>query len=181
MKLTYLKEVLNMYGKYVVKTAKRNLVKDKKDNTGALYTSIKYKIKKHKDTLTLIISMLGYGTFVDKGVKGAETAQKAPKSPYKFGKGNKSRGTLRGAINKWVTQKKELKNIRDKQGRFIPRKSLQFLIVRSIWTTGLKTTLFFTKPLKRITKKNDKKIMEAFIKDFAQDLKRSIIKNKNIS
>ena len=126
----------------------------------------------------MTIKMLGYGAFVDQGVQGANPSgqpmgakhrvNQAPKSPYKFGSGKGGTG-LRAGINKWVTQK-NLKGVRDKQGRFIPRKSLQFLIVRSIWNTGLKPTLFLTNAFNKRLKKTEDKIIEAFFKDYAKDL-----------
>jgi len=38
---------------------------------------------------------------------------------------------------------------RDKQGRFVSRQSLNFLIARSIKNKGIRATLFFTKPFER--------------------------------
>ena len=41
-----------------------------------------------------------------------------------------------GPIDKWVRQKQSIKGIRDAKGRFIPRKTLVFLIRRSIGNYG---------------------------------------------
>jgi len=49
------------------------------------------------------------------------------------------------AFSGWVVRK-GLKGVRDEKGRFIPRKSLQFLIARSIFRDGIKPSLFFTRP-----------------------------------
>jgi hypothetical protein len=42
---------------------------------------------------------------------------------------------------------------KDKKGKFIPRKNLQFLIARSIYRRGIKPSLFFTKALEGAYKK----------------------------
>ena len=174
MKLANLRKVLDTYGKLVQRSAKANLTKAKKRNTDSLYNSIKYLVRKYKGDLNLTFSMLGYGTFVDKGVKGTKSSTKAPQSPYRFGSGKGGSG-LRAGINKWVTQKKDLKGVvRDKKGRFIPRKSLQFLIVRSIWNTGLETTNFFSNPFNNLQKRNKSEIIDAFLKDFTADLEKEV-------
>ena len=97
--------------------------------------------------------------FVDKGVKGADPyalpeyarwhgKNKAPNSPYQFGS-MKSRG-LKQAINRWTIQK-GLKGVRDKKtGRFLPRKSMQFMINRSIYLSGLEASMFFTGPYNKL-------------------------------
>jgi hypothetical protein len=41
-----------------------------------------------------------------------------------------------GPIDKWVRQKQAIKGIRDAKGRFIPRKTLVYLIRRSIGKYG---------------------------------------------
>lgn len=181
MKLTETKKVLSLYGNYVVRSAKANLTKKKKNNTGALYRSIKSRVRKYRGDLNLTFEMLGYGTFVDKGVQGTGSKNLAPKSPYRFGSG-KGGGSLRAGINKWMTQRKELKGVvRDKQGKFIPRQSLQYLIVRKIWSRGIAPTMFFTNPFKNLTKRDPSKLLDAFIKDFTKDLEDEINKNPNIT
>ena len=117
--------------------------------------------------------MEDYGEFVDQGVKGKNPnalpegakyygKQKAPNSPYKFG-ANKSKG-LRAAINKW-TVKKNLKGVRDKKGRFLSRKSMQYLIARNIYLSGIKPTRFFSKPFIAGEKKYELQLKEAFVSD----------------
>ena len=182
MLLKNTRKVLNEFGAFVVKNAKISLSKGKKNASGALSKSLKYQTRLSKGDLIMTIKMIGYGAFVDQGVQGANPSgqpmgakhrvNQAPKSPYKFGSGKGGTG-LRAGINKRVTQK-NLKGVRDKQGRFIPRKSLQFLIVRSIWNTGLKPTLFLTNAFNKRLKKTEDKIIEAFFKDYAKDLEKRL-------
>jgi|TARA_R110002167_G_scaffold127727_2_gene309448 hypothetical protein len=172
-------KILNDFGKYVVQQSKSNLSKTKPypQNKGALYNSIKYTLDSEKDIFLLDFLMEPYGTFVDKGVKGKNPnalpkgsvwsgIQKAPTSPYKFGS-MKSKG-LRKAINKWTVQK-GLKGIRDpKTGRFLPRKSMQYLISRSIYLSGIKASMFFTKPFEQAFKRLTPELTNAYLLDIEQ-------------
>ena len=52
-----------------------------------------------------------------------------------------------GALDRWSIQKLQLRDkVRDRKGRFIPRKSLVFLIRKKIFEKGIKPSLFFTTP-----------------------------------
>lgn len=149
-------DILNKYAKYVVQQSRSNLTKDKK-GSGALYSSINYELDYENNIFLLEFLMEDYGEYVDRGVKGKSPnslpkgskwygIQKAPTSPFKFG-AMKSRG-LRAAINKWTVQK-GINGIRDKKGRFIKRKSLQYLITRSIYLSGIKANFFLQNHLKK--------------------------------
>lgn len=54
---------------------------------------------------------------------------------------------------------------RDKQGRFIKRKSLNFLIARSIYRKGIRATMFFTKPFEDALPLFEDTMAEAFLED----------------
>ena len=82
----------------------------------------------------------------------------------------KSRG-LRGAINMWTVQKGVFdKQIRNKKGQFIPRKSLQFMMSRSIYLAGLEATMFFTDPYNKELRRFAAKFFDAFIIDIDEKL-----------
>jgi hypothetical protein len=51
---------------------------------------------------------------------------------------------------------------RDKKGNFISRKSLQFLIARSIFNNGIKPSLFLTKPFEAAFKTLPDELIEKF-------------------
>ena len=57
-----------------------------------------------------------------------------------------------GPIDKWVRQKQGIKGIRDAKGRFIPRKTLVFLIRRSIGKYGYGGNDFIMKAYNSIQK-----------------------------
>ena len=117
--------------------------------------------------------MFNYGTYVDKGVSGNKKTQKFKdylgkviSSPYKY----TTKQPPTGIIDKWVVRK-GLKGSRDKEGRFIKRKSMVFLIARSIKIKGIKSTSFFQKPLGLGLKQ--------FGKDLLGNVKQDIIDTLN--
>jgi hypothetical protein len=82
-----------------------------------------------------------YGYYQDQGVSGKK--QKYG-TPFSF----KSKMPPASAFSQWVIRK-GIKGTRDKKGRFVPRKSLQYLIARSVFNKGIKPSLFFTAPFER--------------------------------
>jgi len=114
--------------------------------------------------------MADYGAFVDKGVKGKTSSNKAPNSPFKFGSGTGKKGGLTKGINQWVKQKGF--QFRDrKSGRFLSYDSTAYLITRSIFHKGIKPSLFFTKPFEEGYKKY---IDIDLLKAFGQDIETMI-------
>ena len=175
MKFKEIEKVLKLFADTVITAARKNLKSKKKITSGRLYNSLTSKIVPNKDSVSINFIMEDYGLFVDKGVKGADPnalpqgakwygRNKAPNSPYAFG-AMKSRG-LRAAINRWTVQKGAFnKQIRDKKGRFVPRKSLQFMMSRSIYLSGLEATMFFTDPYNKALRLFARKFFDAFIVD----------------
>jgi len=151
------KDELVKFGNYVKQQAKSNLTKNKpyrKRDTDKLYNGIKYKVEETGKGARIVFSFGGaenYWNFVDKGVKGFKSSLKAPMSPYKFGSGSGKSGGLTDGIDGWVKRKRI--QFRKKNGQFISYKSTSFLIMRSIWNKGIKTTNFFTKPFERAFKR----------------------------
>lgn len=153
--------VLNLFGKRVQQQAKSNLTKKKKSDTGELYESISYELKVSKNSFQLKFKMPDYGMFVDKGVRGKTSSNKAPNSPFKFGSRTGRKGGLTDRINAWVTRKK----IQFKErgtGKFLSYKSTAFLITRAIYNKGLETTNFISKPFENEFKKLPNEVVEAY-------------------
>jgi len=148
---------LESFGKYVVKQARTNLTKARKNVSKDLYNSIKFKLKQQGSSYDVEFYMLNYGTFVDKGVSGNKKIQnfttydgRKVESPFQFGTGSslvgKAQGGMSGIMSKWV--KKKGFQWRDKEtGRFMSYKSMGYLIARSIYSKGIKSTSFFQRPL----------------------------------
>ena len=66
-------------------------------------------------------------------------------------------------MDKWIVKRGIAP--KDEKGRFIKRKSLQFMIARSIYNNGIKPSLFFTKPFEKAFKNLDKDIIKAYALD----------------
>ena len=134
------KKALENYAKYVIQQSRSNLTRGKNNATKQLYNSLEYNIKGDK------VSFLSedYGQFIDKGVKGAKsTYRESFASPFKY----TTKQPPSRVFDKWSIRKGIAP--RDKQGKFVSRQSLNFLIARSIKNKGIRATLFFTKPFER--------------------------------
>lgn len=162
-----IKKELDNFGKYVVKQSRTNLTKKGKKDTGELYKSVGYNLKVSANSFELSFTGTDYFDFVDKGVKGVSSSEKAPRSPYKFGTGSGKKDGLTNGINKWVERKRI--QFRTKEGKFMSYQSTAFLIRRSIWFKGLETTNFFSRPFELAFKRLPDDLVEAYaleIEDF---------------
>ena len=153
-------EALEEYANYVITKAKENLAKGGKfgsyDKSGALSNSLSYKIEKGK------VSFLGenYGVFLDQGVKGAKsTYPESRTSSHKY----TNKMPPSSVFDKWSIKSGIAP--RDKKGRFIKRKSLNFLIARSIYKKGIRATMFFTKPFEDALPLFEDTMADAFLED----------------
>ena len=79
----------------------------------------------------------------------------------------------RSAIDRWIVRK-PLRAARGKGGRFIPRKSLAFLIQRAIYQRGLERTQFFSKPFTVELKKQTESIVDALGDDLMNSLEKEL-------
>lgn len=137
------KKALEKYAKYVIQQSRSNLTKKKNNASKQLYNSLEYKIQGDK------ISFLSekYGPFIDKGVRGAKgyyADQATAESPYKY----TTKIPPAKPFEKWI-KKNNIQGRDKKTGRFITQQSLSYIIARSVYSTGIRATLFFTKPFER--------------------------------
>ena len=156
-----LENVLTEFARRFKQQAKTELTKRKKNNTKALYESIKSEVKVSKNSFQLTISMLDYGKFVDAGVKGKTSSSRAPNSPFKFGSGTGKRGGLSNGILLW-TQQKRIQFKDRKTGKFLSYKATSFLITRSFYNKGIAPTNFIKKPFENEFKKLPLAVIEAY-------------------
>ena len=177
MKTKSLERYLNSFGKYIVQQSRTNLTKGKKNVNKSLYNSINFKVMTDANGFSVKFFMNSYGTFVDKGVSGTEEKQqyksytgKETTSPYSY----KSNQPPTGIIEKWI--KKRGIKARDEKGRFTPitRKSLAFLIARSIKMKGIKSTSFFQRPMQLGLKKFGKEMLGSIKEDILKELNQQL-------
>ena len=168
------RDSLNAFGKYVIQQSRSNLSKKKKNVNGDLYKSLDYTLRVMPNSFSMSFLMEEYGVYQDKGVKGKESSIKAPNSPFKFGSGKGKKGGLSEGILKWVKNKRI--RFRDEQGRFTKGnyKSIAFVIARSVYKTGIKPSLFFTKPFNKAFENLPDDIVESFGLDVEQFLKFTV-------
>ncbi len=144
---------LESFGKYVVKQARTNLTKARKNVSKDLYNSVKFKLQQEGSNYNVEFYMLDYGTFVDKGVSGNKKIQefttydgRRVESPFKY----TSKGPPVDILSKWIKARgikpKGIQRGRSKKtGQFIS--GLAYFISAKIKRDGIKSTSFFQRPL----------------------------------
>ena len=157
MQLEETRDALNKFAKYVIQQSRTNLTKGKKNASKELYNSLDSNVKVSKNSFQLDFIMEAYGIFQDKGVSGKE---KKYNTPYKY----TNKKPPASAFSQWVIRK-GLKGVRDKKGRFVSRKGLQFAIANSIYKKGIKPSLFFTKPFEKAFNNLPKELVKAYALD----------------
>ena len=162
-----IQQLLEDFRDKVIAEAKRGVPRD----TGKLADSIKGYVKESKNSIQISFEMNEYGFYKDQGVRGNKSSNKGNgqnKSPFKFGTNSsligKAKGGMSGIMAKWA--KRKGLQWRDKEtGRFMSHKSMGYLIARSIYSKGIKPSLFFTKPFEKYYNKLPDELMEMFAFD----------------
>lgn len=174
MKLDALNRFLNSFGKQVVKQAKENL--SAADKKGALADSIDFFVIRKGGSITVRFKMFTYGKFVDKGVSGNKVKRsykdykgKTRTSPFKF----TTKQPPTRVLDKWIVKKGIAP--RDAKGRFMSRKSISFLIARSIKKKGIQGISFFQKPLMLGMKQFNSNFGKAIGEDILKSLRQQKI------
>lgn len=165
-----LERYLNSFGKQVVNRAKGNLQKAKGGGTN-LEKSLSFKVITSAEGFSVQFYMDSYGTFVDKGVSGTKVKRsfkdykgRTISSPYKY----TTKQPPSRVLDKWIVKKGIAP--RDKKGRFMSRKSISFLIARSIKRKGIQGISFFQKPLMLGLKQFGKEMLGAVKDDIINGL-----------
>tara|TARA_R110000737_G_scaffold136746_1_gene167634 strand:+ start:183 stop:761 length:579 start_codon:yes stop_codon:yes gene_type:complete len=183
-----LKNTLNSWGQKVVNDAKQNLRSGGKGG-GNLEKSIDFNVEPDGDGFVVEFSMADYGTFQDKGVKGAGGKIKSGKnegtwggrryyttwegnrkdSPYKFGSGKgKKNGIYKGIAS--FMNKKNI-NRSKVSGKFISATGIKIAIVRTIWIKGIHGISFFQKAIGYNIKTLPEELLGSIKKDIINSLK----------
>ena len=117
MQLKETKDILNKFAKYVIQQSRTNLTKGKKNSSKALYNSLAYNIKETSKGVSIEFLMDEYGIYQDKGVSGKK---KKYDTPFSY----KDKMPPSSALDKWAVRRGIAP--RDKSGKFIPRKSINY-------------------------------------------------------
>ena len=157
MRLLETQSVLKLYRDLIIEEAKGNLQRQKKSASGDLYNSIQGTDRYEKGKLVEAgIEMEDCGLVLDKGISGVK---KKYNSPYS----HKDKMPPINKLDKWSVRRGIAP--RDAKGRFIPRKSLLWMISRGIYNNGIKPSLFMTKPFEKYMDKLPVELATAFTED----------------
>ena len=136
-----------------------------------LEKSLSFKVVTSAEGFSVQFYMDSYGTFVDKGVSGTKVKRsfkdykgRTISSPYKY----TTKQPPSRVLDKWIVKKGIAP--RDEKGRFMSRKSISFLIARSIKRKGIQGISFFQKPLMLGLKQFGKEMLGAVKDDIINGL-----------
>ena len=178
-----MEKLLAGYIEKFLNTAADNLNKTQSVTTGNLRESLDFEIVSDRNGYTINFTALDYYKFVDKGVRGAGASRKNNTSPYKFKfiTPSKSHAT---AIEKWIINNRLTATARDvnrygRTGRerkaIDPtkgRKTLAYIIAKSIKRDGLYETGFWTDAFNDTFKDFGVKMSEALGKTITVNLQQ---------
>lgn len=167
--LPIVNELLKQFGAEFITTAQKNL-RDSGSIASGNINDIRLQITKFGTTYTLSLGYpknepaSKYFDFINKGVKGTKNIKADSKTPYKFNTGKKAVNIL--AIEGWLKYNK-LKSVSIKPYRKLgvetkaieSKKSLAFVIARSIHRKGIKSTHYFDNATETVFGKNFIEIM----------------------
>ena len=190
MKQSEVQKELERFRDYVIKEARSNLTRNKKNDSKGLYQSLKGNVKAMPNSFYMDFEMNDYGKFQDKGVKGKDPSkvsknarikgQQAPNSPYKFGSGSAAGqwGMFVSNIQKWA-QKRNIR-LRDDKGKYKKGgySTIAQIIAGNIYNRGIKPSLFFTKPFEAAFKRLPNELIEKFGLDAMNLFKETQFKNE---
>jgi hypothetical protein len=164
--MTETQKALNKFRDTIVNEAKANLKSMGKDSTGKLSQSITGQVKEMPNSISMYFQMETYGFFQDKGVSGIK---KKYNTPFSY----TTKMPPPSKLDKWIVRKGIAP--RDKSGKLMSRKGLQFAIARGIFINGIKPSLFFTKPFEKAFKNLPDTLIDKYGLD-AEQLFDSIMK-----
>lgn len=156
-----IQKALERFRDHIVNQSKRNLTQGDKNVSKKLHQSIKGEVKAMPNSIAMYFSMEEYGAYQDQGVKGKRSSAKAPKSPFKFGTGTGKKGGLTEGMKRWV-QKRRIQFKDRKTGKFMSYDSTAWVMTKSIYSKGIKPSLFFTKPFESAYKNLPSELIESY-------------------
>lgn len=159
-------KALEKFKDNVIADSKRNF--SGKSASGKGLRSLDGRLETGPRSFDLDFLMEDYMTYQDKGVSGTK---KKYNTPFSY---TTKRPPL-SAFDKWTIRRGLAP--RDEQGKFMSRKSLNYVIANSVFKYGIKPSLFFTKAFEKHYKKLPDEVIEAFGLD-AEELMRFTLEAK---
>ena len=187
-----IERLLKDFGADFITTAQKNLNKNKSIASGAI-NDIRMQFTKFNTAYTISLGYpksepaSKYWDFINKGVKGTKNIKADGNTPYKFNPSKKAIPI--SAAQKWlgynklkVTAVKKYKKLGVEEKAIDSKKSLAFMVARSIHRKGIRSTHYFDNAKKETFGKNFYEVMEAALGKDIQIKIRQIgkeIKNGN--
>jgi len=187
-----IERLLKDFGADFITTAQKNLNKNKSIASGAI-NDIRMNFTKFATSYTISLGYpktepaSKYWDFINKGVKGTKNVKADSNTPYKFNSGKKAIPIA--AAQRWlgynklkVTAVKKYKKVGQEKKAIDGKKSLAYMLARSIHRKGIRSTHYFDNAQKETFGKNFYEVMEAALGKDIQIKIRQIgkeIKNGN--
>lgn len=149
--LNTVEAMITLYAEEFIKSSQDNLNKTNSVTTGNLSDSIQFETTFLGRGFNVQFLVADYYDYVNKGVQGAGSSRKNNTSPYKFKFITPSKSHV-AAIEKWIIRNRLTYTVRDKVqtkrekkaiSAQVGRKTLAYLIARSIKRDGLYATNFW--------------------------------------
>ena len=144
-------EVLNGFGKNVVRLSRRGFRKQRASGKGE--RSINYSLDMFPNSFSLGFQMQDYVEYQDKGVSGVK--KKYP-TPYTY----TNKKPPASAFDRWSVRRGIAP--RDSAGRFLSRQSINFAIANHIFQYGIRPKRFFSDAFEREFKDLPDELIEAY-------------------
>jgi hypothetical protein len=166
-----IERMLKEFGGDFVTTAQKNLIKNKSIASGDI-NDIRISMTKFATSYILSLGYpksepaSKYWDFINKGVKGTKNIKADAKTPYKFNPSKKAIPI--SAAQKWlgynklkITAVKKYKKLGVEEKAIDGKKSLAYMVARSIHRKGIRSTHYFDNAQKEVFGKNFYEVMEA--------------------
>lgn len=143
------KAALDEFGEYLVREARKNLTRLRKNSSKTLYQSLDYEANVMPNSIDFNFLMEEYGEWVDKGRKPGTLP------PVRNQKGE-------GILN-WVERKRI--QFRDNRGRFESYRTTAWIIAQSIKKRGIPASEFYSRPFNLGFNRLPQELTEAYALD----------------
>ena len=162
--LNNLEFALRQFGNYVIKQARSNLTKGKKNSSKDLYDSLKAIPKQNSNNFTLSFIMEEYGVFQDQGVRGVGGTRKTTSS---FKRTN-NKGKIwkqKGGKSPFSFKEGKKPSVKHFEAWSKKKGISAFAVREAVFRQGITPSMFFTKPFKQAIQNLPEQLIKAFGKD----------------